>query len=303
MESKYFDSFTLIVIGGGLGVVVLGLALRQVESMQKNIPLWLFTGLMGILLGGGATMVAMHGIGYHWTKQPVSEVGVAGQQMSMSGMGGPMNTGGGPGMGGGMGGGPPGMGGGPPGMGGGMGGGMPGMGGGMPGMGGGGGGAGATPPARRTLPALIGKIDLVLGGLQLKLDDERAAKLAASIKGLEDAEEMTEESAKDYLDAINDLLTDQEKEILASFNLPAARQGGGGGGPGGMGGGFGGGGPGGGGRGGPGGGGGGGQASNDNPFKQEDNAKRLQSLRERFGAPAAETKSGGDTKPEEKPKE
>jgi hypothetical protein len=60
MESNYFDSFTLIVIFGGFVVVLVGLALRQVESMQKNIPIWLFTGLMGILIGGGVTMVAMH---------------------------------------------------------------------------------------------------------------------------------------------------------------------------------------------------------------------------------------------------
>lgn len=283
MESKYFDSFTLIVIFGGLGVVLVGLALRQVESMQKNIPIWLFTGLMGILVGGGVTMVAMHGVGYHWTKQ--AEPTAGSQQM-------PTMGGGGGGMGA-----------------------M--MGGGGGGMGGGGGGGSAGPPARRTLPALVGKIDLVLGGLHLKIDDERAAKLVDKIKNLDGADEMTEDDAKEHLDAINDLLTDQEKEMLASFSLPFGRPGGGapgGGGAGGRGGAGGaagimnagppggtGGGPGGGGRGGPGGG-GGGQASDENPFKQEDNAKRLQSLLERFGAPPSETKSG-DAKSEEKPKE
>jgi hypothetical protein len=40
------------------------------------------------------------------------------------------------------------------------------------------------------------------------------------------------------------------------------------------------------------GGGGGGQASNENPFKQDENARRLKDLRERIGAPT------GDSKPE-----
>jgi hypothetical protein len=294
MDSGYFDSFTLIVIGAGIGVVLICLVLRQIESMQKNVPIWLFTGLLGILVGGGAALVALHSLGYHWDKQPASTADASQSRATM----GPSMAGGGSGGGGGMMGG--GMGGG--GM---MGGGGPGGGGGMGGPGGGGSGG---PPPRATLSTLVGKINLVVGGLHLNIDQDRAAKLLKVTEEFVDADELTDEDAKKHIDAINELLTTDEEELLASFSLPRRP---GGGGPGG--GGPGGGGPGGGGPGGgaglptfspaspgaagpPGarsapGGAGGGQASNENPFKQEENAKRLQSLRERLGGSPAEVKS------------
>lgn len=287
LESTYFDSFTLIVIFGGAVVVVIGLALRQIESMKKNIPAWLVMGLLGILVGGGASMVAMHGVGYHWKEQAV----LGGRTSGGAGQQGPMEAAGGGGM----------MGGGMMGGGGGGGGAMqsigPAMSGMMGGAGGGGmmgGGGSGGPPARATLPSLVGKLDLVIHGLSLKLDDDKIAKLAEAIKNLDDEDEMSEDAAKEHLDAINDLLTDEQQEVLASFSLPFARRGGGGAGgrggggggpaaqPGGMG------------------GAGGGQASSDNPFKQDDNAKRLRSLRERIGEPVAVSKS--ESEPEESKK-
>ncbi len=291
MPPQYFDAFTLSVIFGGLAVLVVCLILRQFEAVQKTVPIWLATGLVGALLGCGATMGAVRAFGFAEPAKDKSDLaedpaarerqaslamvtagplsgGGGGGMPGGGGAGGMPGGGGGGGRGGGMGGGGGGAGGGGMG-GGGMGGG--GMGGG--GMGGGGGmmGAAPQPQARRELTTLISKLDLLTRGVRVEVDADQASKLAAVVAALDSEMEMTEEFAKEHLEAINAILSDEQKSALGSVEL--ARRGGG---------------PGAGGPRGPGSGPGAAAAanSNENPFKTGDNASRLNSLLERLGKPA-----------------
>jgi hypothetical protein len=165
------------------------------------------------------------------------------------------------------------------------------------------GGPGGGPRARRDLTALVGKLELVTRGLHLELTAEQVEKLSLAVKELDSQDEMTEEQAEKHLNEIKGLLDGDNQKLLESFELPrrapSGGQGGGGGGGGrspvmaggpppsvnktapppsvgpvGAG-------------GGPGGGGGAAQASDQNPFKQEENAKRLKGLRDRLDSPPA----------------
>lgn len=332
MESPVLEPMTLYVLIGGVLVIIVGLALRHVESLQKNVPLWLWSGIAGILLGaGGAALVVHQVLGDNSTRGlPSAKASPTTDPSAMSAGRGMMDTaavggdGGGRGgmsMGGGMGSG------GMPGMGGGGGGGMAGMGGGgrggAPG-GGGGGGAAAGPRARRDLVNVIGKLDLLTRGLTIELNEEQKRTLASTIQLLDAEDEMTEDEATKHLEAINDILNTENKEVLASFELPRGGRPAGGGARPGDGGGagptsarpsgaaasgpqgaltgmvYGSGGAGMGGGGGPGGappGGGGSAPSDDNPFKQEENAKRLTGLRDRLGVSAESALPATDSKP------
>ena len=235
---------------------------RSQNALQKPLPTWITSGVLGMALGGGATFMVLYWYGHHSLETPTSGPP-------------PGATPGGPGMmGGGM------MGGGGGGM---MGGGMGGGGGGM--MGGGGGGS----RGKRNLTALVGKLDLAGKGISVQLDSEQSAKLAAQLAELEQPEKMSQEEAQERCDALEDLLTDEQKATLALFELPRAGRGGGGGGmmgggrPGGMAGGPPGGMPG---MGGPP---GGDQPDDSNPFQDEGNRDRLRSLLDRLkGAPTEE---------------
>lgn len=126
----------------------------------------------------------------------------------------------------------------------------------------------------------------------MELTGEQAAALRDKLTALNEAETLTGDDAKEQLEAIEGILTDEQKATLASIDLPrGGRGGGGGGGGGGAGAGRGGaggsGGPtppgGGGGGGGPraagsGMGGSGGGANDDNPFKSEANSQHLKDL-------------------------
>jgi hypothetical protein len=270
---RYLDAQTIYVLTGGLVVVVLGLVFRHFESTRRAVPMWLSAGLVGAFVGGGAALATMHGVGYHWAEPTRTGGGGSGY---------------GPASGGGMGGAAPGMGA-PGGMGGGM------MGGGMMGgmMGGGG---GAAPRSRRDLTTLVGKLDLLTRGVAIELTDEQASQIAEAISDLGSEDEMTEDQAKERLDGLKEILTAENRSALDSIELPRRGGGRGAGGPGG-------GGPGGGMMGmmGAGMGGGGpmatgsagqGQASNENPFKQEENAKRLENLLARLRPADAKADSG-----------
>jgi hypothetical protein len=131
---------------------------------------------------------------------------------------------------------------------------------------------------------LIGKLDLLTRGLHMNLDSDQRTKLAAAMEVIDKDDEMSEEAAKEHLDAINAVLTAEHSELLTSIELPRPAR------------------PSGAANGGPrvvargadstgpgpqpagGSGAGGGPPSTDNPFKQEENAKRLNQLRERISA-------------------
>lgn len=268
---------TWYIVAGGIVVIAVALVLRSVPAFQKAVPTWLASGLVGAVAGLGIGIWAMYGLGYHWEKP-----GASSAQMGPGGGGAMVGASGTPSPGGGAGG--------------------PGGGAGAGGRGAG--GAGGAPQARRDLPALVAKLDLLTQGLHLEFDAEQRAKLAAALEKLDQSEELTEEEAQVQRESLRAILTDEQKALLSSIELPrrggAGLGGGGGGGMGGPGGGGGAGAPGRG-LGAPGpsgqgvqvsggptpiGGGGGGQPSNENPFKQDENAKRLQSLRQRLGSGA-----------------
>ncbi|HET6879594.1 MAG TPA: hypothetical protein VFI31_05555 [Pirellulales bacterium] len=228
------------------------------NSLQKPLPAWITAGVFGMVLGGVLTFLGMYFYDYHLL---TTDANVA---SASPGGGGGMGGGGG-GGGGGMGG----MGGGGMG-GGGMGGG--GMGGGGIGGGMGSGGGGGGPRGKRNLTTLVGKLDVASKGIVFQLDQEQSAKLAALLAQLDQPEKMTQDEAQERCDALEALLTDEQKEALAIFELPRAARGGAGG-------------AGGGGASGPAGGG----PDESNPFEEEANLNRLQSLLGRLQASGSES--------------
>jgi hypothetical protein len=252
---------------------------KETRSSQA-VPTWIASGILGLALGAGAMYLGLK-----------SNDGLEKSKPATSGAAPtPAGASGGPMMGGG-------------GMGG-MGGGGMGMGG---GMGGGGGGAG-----KRNLTSLVGKLELLSRSdvkLQVELNAEQAQKVAAQLQELDKAEKMTAEEAQTHLDALEALLTEEQKKTLGLISLPFGRPGAGGGGrgaagrpgagstpppmagapPGGavppamMGGGM---------------GGMGGGAADDNPFSQEANQKRLHDLLARLAPSSTPTESSPKAEPE-----
>ncbi|MGI8982093.1 MAG: hypothetical protein ACR2FY_22920 [Pirellulaceae bacterium] len=235
--------------------------LSKPTGASQSVPAWIASGILGLALGAGAMF-----LGLQLYEETVATTDAAGGGAA-----------------------PPVAGGGAPMMG------MGGMGGG--GMGGGGGG-------KRNLTSLVGKLELLSRAelkLQIELDADQAKKVAGKLAEIDKAEKMTAEEAQSHLDALEALLTAEQKTTLGLISLPFGRQGGGGGGRGG--------GLGAAGRPGgasappvpalegqqpradappmPGVGGGmGGGSSDENPFTQEANQKRLKDLLGRL-APAA----------------
>ncbi len=144
-----------------------------------------------------------------------------------------------------MGGGPGGPGGGPGGPGGG-----PGGPGGRPG------GPGGGPNSKIQLAVLINKLEvLTQKPLIIQLDDEKQKKLAEQLQGLEAKEELSEDEAKDRLEAILVIVKDNRETLeAAGYRWPGERPAGGAA--------------------------GGRPADVPNPFKEGDNNKHLKSLQE-----------------------
>ncbi len=171
---------------------------------SNSLPAWIVAGALGLTAGAGAAVLGMYGYGYRLPPSggngsAVDAAAVAAPAMSPPG--------GAPAPGGGS----------PQGMGG--------MG--MGGMGGGGGGAG-----KRNLTALIGKLELLSRPslkLHLELATEQATKIAARLEEIEKAEKMTGDEAQSHLDALEELLTAEQKETLGLIGLPGGRGGAGGG--------------------------------------------------------------------------
>ena len=251
---------------------------------KGSMPVWFTAGILGVFLGGaGGILLAMYGYDYRMKKLKTPDGAAAdaaalGAEPPAAGTAAPTAMGG-PGMGGMMG--PPGAGG--PGMGGmmgppgGMGGGMGGPGGGMGGPGGGG------PSGKRNLTALVGKVELLSRpNIQITLDAQQQAKFAAELAELRSAEKLSDDDAQKRLEALEALLTPEQKETLDAVALP--RRGGGGGPGGGM-------------MGPAPGGAGPGAEPDANPFAQEANEQRLNDLLSRL-QPAGENKEP-DAKNEE----
>ena len=161
-------------------------------------------------------------------------------------------------------------GGGPPPEMGGPGGGMPPMGGMMGGRGGPGGpggrggpgGPGGGPNYKQQLATLVTKLDVLTEKpLTIQLSDDQRKVVKEELKGLEDADELSDDDAKAKFEKLHKLLEDQTGTLeAAGYRWPGEGGGGRGGG-----------------RGGP-----GGPPPPQNPFKTEQNGKHLKDLTDRL---------------------
>lgn len=207
-----------------------------ISASSSGLPAWVSSGVLGIVIGAGGAVLALYEI------QPKPAAATP-----TSNPGGPAPVMPAPG------------GGGPP----------------MMGMGGGGGGGGAGAGGKRALTSLVGKLELLSRPdlkLNVELNAEQAKAIAAKLEEFNKSESMSAEEAQTNVEALEAILTPEQKEVLGAIGLPfGGGRGGRGGGGGGMMGGMGGGNP------------------NENPFTQETNQKRLRDLLVRIASPPFET--------------
>jgi hypothetical protein len=260
-----------LVIVLALGAVSVMVLLVRSKRTNRDLPIWLSSTIVGMMLGAGAAAAIATGLGYTIAKPrdvpaaPLEKtVGMGSSPGMGSGiMGGP---GAGPGMGG-----PPGMGRGGPGM---------------------------SPKGQLT--TLVRKIELLTGDIKLTLTPEQSVTIATMLDELKASPTLTDDEANAKYEKLLAVLDDGQKAKQESIRLPfrgGGRPGGGpgGGGPGGPG-------------GGPGGGRGGNQPPDANPFSDEENSKALSSLLSRLGGTktpesSASAKAADAPKPEEAPTE
>lgn len=175
---------------------------------SKGVPAWLAAGLLGAAIGAGAGTL----ITYNLRFDPELYDPITAPPDSSGGRGGPPGGGGAGGMAGMMGM----MGGG--GAGGGGGGGMGMMGGGM--------GGGGGPRPKRDLTSMVGKLTVASKGIHFELTPEQMEKLSTRVSELEKAEKMTDEDAEQAIEDLRGILTEEQVDVLASFELPRPRTGG-----------------------------------------------------------------------------
>ena len=161
------------------------------KSGRSQLPDGIAKGIIGFVIGAGVSFLGMHFYGPREKWDVASNVPAQPNIMPPGGM--------------------------PPGgmSGGGMGGGMPGggMGGGMAG-----GGSG-----ERGLAALIGKLELLSRKdlqLHVEIEPDQAAQVAAELEKLDAAKRMTAEEAQARLEALEALLTPEQKEAVDAIGTP-----------------------------------------------------------------------------------
>ncbi|MBM3998950.1 MAG: hypothetical protein FJ297_05305 [Planctomycetes bacterium] len=182
-------------------VLVMVLFLRQSRS-SKDVPIWLASAIVGILIGAAASAALLKGLGYDVILASNNIDFVPGMPATTSP---PGASGGGPG-------------GGPPA-------------GGMMGMGGMGmGGMGGQPNPKRQLTTLVRKLELLTGDIAIALTDEQKAGMKTVLEDLAKKESLADDEAKATYDQILGMLTDDQKTRQDAVGLPFRRGGGGGGG-------------------------------------------------------------------------
>ena len=79
---------------------------------------------------------------------------------------------------------------------------------------------GSSASEQGNLTALVVKLDLLSNGVCIELQPEQAEKLASTLAKLDQAEKMTSDEALGHFDAIQKLLTEEQKATLAAIDLP-----------------------------------------------------------------------------------
>src|SRR6266542_807803 len=175
LETLKSVEFYYYLAAGGAAVIVLAIVLYFLKVPTLKVAGVVLGIVGGLGVGAAAGVLAMASQGYHWERQspPPANPGAMGPQMGMPG--------GAPGApGGGRPGGPPGMAG-PPGA----------------------AGGGRGPSSKAQLAGLVTKLDVLTEKpLQITLSDEQKEKVRAALEGLAGKEELSEDEAKEKLDAL-----------------------------------------------------------------------------------------------------
>lgn len=156
-----------------------------------GVPAWISSGILGLLVGAGGTVLGMAGMGYMSKPSALSQP-VSTEAPPMNMMGAMMSGQGGRGA-----------------------------------PGGGGGGAGG----KRALTSFVGKLELLSRpelDLRIELSPEQVAKLAPLLADAAAAETMTGADADSLQMSLEEILTAEQKETLARIALPFGMGGGGG---------------------------------------------------------------------------
>jgi hypothetical protein len=240
LDLTSWELYYYLAAAGGV-VLVVAIALYLIPGGKLKVPGIALSMVGGLGLGLALGVIFMGMMGYEPKKADSEGAGAPPQGAPPPGVMMPaMGGGGGPpgGMAGGGRGGPPG---------------------GMAGGGRGGRGGGGGPNYKQQLTILVTKLDVLTEKpLTVKLSDEQRKEVKEQLKGLADAEELSEDDAKARFEKLHDALKDQTDTLeAAGYRWP---------------------GEGGGGRGGRG---GGGEAPK-NPFTAEPNNKHLKELTARI---------------------
>jgi hypothetical protein len=219
------------LIAAGVVMVVLALILYFIPGFRIKMPAIVIAALGSLAAGLGIGMVVMAALGYHLeprtsVDEPPGAGGTQGKGSEMmKGMGGRGKGGGG------------------------MGGMMSGK-----GKGGGGMGGGRGPSPKTQLATLVDKLDVLTSKpLAIELTPDKKVKVAELLKGLDDKAELSDEDAKQKLDALLAEVQDQKRTLeAAGFRWPGE------------------------------GGGGRAGATPPNPFMDEANSQHLKALQERL---------------------
>jgi catechol 2,3-dioxygenase-like lactoylglutathione lyase family enzyme len=191
------------LIAAGVIVIVLALILYCIPGFRIKMPAIAIAALGSLAAGLGIGMVVMAALGYHLeprtsVDEPPGAGGTQGKGSEMmKGMGGRGKGGGG-------------------------------MGGMMSGKGKGGGGGGRGPSPKTQLATLVDKLDVLTSKpLAIELTPDKKVKVAELLKGLDNKAELSDEDAKQKLDALLAEVQDQKRTLeAAGFRWPG--EGGGG---------------------------------------------------------------------------
>jgi hypothetical protein len=232
----------LALAGGALALLALLLAVVMRKRGAIRVPASVAAALSAFAAGVGVGVVVLASFGYQWDKKenpPTSPDAVAGNDtaalMAGRGFNNPVNRGGGPAA---------------------LTRGMPGG-----GRGGRGGRGGGGPSPKTQLTSLVDKLDVLTSKpLAVEMKGDKKTKVLEQLRGLGEKDELSDDEAKQKLDALLKVLEPDRATLeAAGYRWPGAGA------------------PGGGGRG----------AAPPNPFKQEDNGKHLKDLQERLEKGAA----------------
>jgi hypothetical protein len=252
-----FEIMSAGILVLALATVLLLVFLFRKTRTKDDIPLWLSSALVGIILGAAGAAALASGLGYKLVAEQrggsaaPSVIAPSGPVPTPGAPGGPIGMGMGPGMGMAMS---------PGGMGGGMGGGMAVV---------------RGPSPKRQLTTFVRKLELLTGDIAIQLTTEQSTVLGQALREIANAETMTDEEAKASYEKLLAILDESQKAKQDAIGLPFRR---------GVGGGFGG-------AGGP------PPVADANPFADEEHAKALHQLQSRLGATenrSSEPQSHGD---------